>query len=182
MTPTQQALAADHMAIATSMVNRYASRRNPLRDELLGEARLALCRAAIKFNPDHGASFSTYAHRSVIHAIWNFVDRWNKVDLVVFSVLSKIDKHSYQPTKPNQSTNPNRQFEKEELREQVGIVKRSLPPRWWAILEMRYLKQMLPKEIADELGLSRSRVQQLIDEALIKIRRLININDYDNGK
>ena len=57
------------LRLVLSVANRYASNRDDLFD-LIQEGNQGLLRAADKYNPNKGASFSTYAHEWIFSKVF----------------------------------------------------------------------------------------------------------------
>jgi RNA polymerase sigma-B factor len=64
-----------HAGLVRHVVNRHGSSAGAPREDLIQEAFVALCRAVERFDPDHGARFSSYAVPVIRHAIAQHVRR-----------------------------------------------------------------------------------------------------------
>lgn len=66
----------DHLNLARKIAHKYV--RYEEYDELIGVAYLALVKAALKFKPELGNAFSTYAYRSIKNSIIKHLMKKNK--------------------------------------------------------------------------------------------------------
>lgn len=69
LTDAQRALAERHVPLARALAARAATAWNLPRDDTLSDALYGLTLAARRFDPAHGAQFSSYAHECIRGAI-----------------------------------------------------------------------------------------------------------------
>jgi RNA polymerase sigma factor (sigma-70 family) len=72
---------------------------------------------------------------------------------------------------------PDQQGEVEQLGMFMEVACRTLSPRELLALQLRYVLEMTPSEIAAELGVSRSTARNVLSKALEKLRRPSFIGD-----
>jgi RNA polymerase sigma factor (sigma-70 family) len=152
---------------------RRCGRKVPL-DELAGEARLALVYAAGLFDEGRGVPFGAYVTMVVRHWLVQAVTRWRRrgrLDHVCFTELSSPDaadeRSPFDPPCPR-GQNPAQEAADREV---VDRVRRSMPPRWFALLRLYFVEEHTLEEIGVQIGVSRERVRQLLAKALRRARR-----------
>lgn len=167
MTDDQRRLAADNVRLVTYTMNRYFPNSIPPSewDDFVSIGYIALCRAAMLFNPDVG-EFSTYAVNAIRKAIQReFKYRYRekrKHDTLVSLDEEFADDMSLSNIVTDDSPSV-------ELMASLHIAMDDLKPldRW--ILEQS-LEGRLQQEIGNDIGFSRQRVNQRIK----KIRAMLD--------
>lgn len=192
----QQQLVVDHLALVERAVNvEFRSRpETPAysREDALQDAYLALARASQDFDPAVGASFSTFAWYRVSGAI---VDGFRKIDPVSRTDRARIkagercredgsailvEVCSLSDTVPGTTftwedvTADRAAPERERLGpDVVGEIARllgKLPERERYIVRRVIFEEAVMREVGVELGVSESRVSQLLTKALTRLR------------
>lgn len=174
MTDVQRQLAADNVRLVTYTINRYYPNSIPPAewDDFVSIGYIALCRAAMLYNPDIG-EFSTYAVNAIRKAIQReFKDRYRekrKHDTMVSLDEEFADDMSLSNVVTDDSPSV-------ELMASLHIAMDDLKPidRW--ILE-QLLEGRLQQEIGNDIGFSLQRVNQRIK----KIRSMLN-NQIDTQR
>lgn len=183
----QQKLVEDHIRFAYWSVNRLKrSKWLPAmlldKDELESAALLGLCRAALKFDPERGKQFSTYAAyciRSVVvmSAIHSQVIRFpttqfdgRKFKSCIFALrmsdlhisdLEKLEKEHNEPEPGN------------EQREYLNRLLSLLDDRSIQVLRAVYWDKVSMSKLSNQMNLSKEGVRQIVQRAVKKIRRYI---------
>lgn len=196
LTPAQQALITENMlAYAEALVKKQTNNEAEF-DELIAMAYLALCEAALNYNAQKGASFKTHATPYILKKIKKAND---SVKLKGFTYVgnNKVVAFSLDTPLPNSNSRGSDCLaddedeqediatfvsglavlvEQEEARENktsVSLLLDKLAPRERDIVELYYgLKDGEEKsemDIAQMLGLTKKRVQQLRDSAEMKM-------------
>lgn len=75
---------------------------------------------------------------------------------------------------PSEPAQPDRQYEKTEVRERVRSAIGSLPPREQKVISLYYYGEVTMKEIGAELGVNESRVSQLHARAIKRLRQVLS--------
>jgi RNA polymerase sigma factor for flagellar operon FliA len=75
------------------------------------------------------------------------------------------------PSEPDQ---PDRAFEKSEVRERVRAAIASLPPRERRVIALYYYGEVTMKQIGAEIGVNESRVSQLHARAIRRLRQALS--------
>ena len=76
LTADQQVTVEENRPLVYSTVKKYFGRLpRTVREDLEDEAKLALIRATIKYNPDLGWKYSTYVVASILNACLRFAQR-----------------------------------------------------------------------------------------------------------
>ncbi len=151
LTSAQSELAAKYVPLAKRMARRLPHVLPRERLDFRSAAFLGLCEAARAFDPAVGVDFSTYARRRIDGAM-----------------------RTYQAANPNglNAADADNAVAPENLdaarfddRDQVLDLIRRLPQRHRHLCRLLYLDGMDRREAARVMGLSKSRVSRLHDEA-----------------
>lgn len=136
------------------------------RDELQSVGQIAVIEAHVTYEP----------HRGVPERSWTAqVIRWRMVELAVEARERRRSEDEFQ--EEHALTNGHHSPEKAFFRRLLTEMIEQLSPRHQAVLEGR-LRGETFEEIADSLGLSRSRVDQHEKAALVALQKLAD-PDYD---
>ena len=142
-------------------------------NDLISEGSLALLHAVEKFDVSRGFKFSTYACRSILRSFSRITKRQNRYRSI-FPVELEFDmeKGDYVEEK--------RQEKQLALAEEVhAILQRNgadLSPTEKSVVEMRFslnqkgLAKLTLKQVGEELGLTKERIRQIQNKALLKLR------------
>ena len=132
--------------------------------DLVQEGRIALWRAVLKYDPQRGAAFSSYAWMAIRHQLWaaerqvQLCDRRLETEAAWSSIVESAEKAHLQSKKDT------------ALRATVS----RLPDRLRAVLVWVYgLDGQPPRTMAAlgrQWGLTRERIHQLRNEALVLLR------------
>ena len=76
------------------------------------------------------------------------------------------------------SMTPPEQAEYEELKKRIVIAIKHLPEREKALVEAKFFQDKKLKDISDEFNISQSRISRIIQNALKKVRKELNKQDY----
>jgi RNA polymerase sigma factor (sigma-70 family) len=162
------ALMAQHARLVPYVVNRQ-NRWGLAYDEALQAGRLGLWRAVLRYDPQRGTAFATYAYGAIMRHVWAAVQRHlGKGRRVIPVGLLAV---WYEPVAPDPAVLRSWGEVALSLQALVG----RLPPRLGQIIQGRYgLTGARPHTLAEvgaRLGLSGERVRQLQVEALIWLRQ-----------
>ena len=141
-------------------------------EDLLGEAYLALCRAADRWEPDRGA-FSTYAATVMHHALLNVCEkmfRGSVPEVLSLDASAEEDGESFIHRMPDPTPGPE---EKAVRQETVRAVRRAvsrLLPADTGVLEAR-LAGTAASDLARERGCSRQRIDQVYQRGVRRLKR-----------
>lgn len=134
-------------------------------EEALQAGRSALWRAIMGYEPERGTTFSTYAWVIIMRAVWAEVKRVQKGKAWVVLEERWVD----------ETQEPGREHEVEELREMVVGMVAQLPVRLQRIVYERYgwgeEEPATFREIGAGLGMSKQRAHQLHQEAILRLRQ-----------
>lgn len=141
------------------------------REDLIQEARLALWRAAQRYDPDAGAEFRTFATHAIRGALLDLVRRRGHERLHITTPL-----HHWL----SGSTDG---LERHEHSRQVLLL---IARAWWylrpaeqRILRMRYLDGLPWPEVRRRMGLTRHAARQVHDVGLINLRTYLREHGID---
>ena len=158
----QDALVREHTSLIHTILRRVEHRGVPYA-ELVQAGRLALWRSVLRFDPHRGVRFSTYGGRAVERALWEAVRRARQAEAT--------DPVAPPPYVPAGLTWASQQPEVQ--RALVGAVLQ-LPERLRAVMIALYGLDGQPPctraALGRAWGLSRERIRQLHNEALVVLR------------
>jgi RNA polymerase sigma factor (sigma-70 family) len=158
MTSVQQQLVLQYVPLANKLA--YQKKRTLPNfidiEELKSAAYLGLVEAASRYNPDFGVAFSTFAYPRVFGAIYDYLrDLGHSVRCVSLDVPSTEDEACdlkdtiASPVERNNS----------EFLEVVGV---DLDGQAEQILRLYFIEEYSMKEVGLRLGVTESRISQLI--------------------
>jgi RNA polymerase sigma factor (sigma-70 family) len=138
-------------------------------EEALQAGRIGLWRAIEGYDPQRGTQFSTYAYPAIIRQVWDAVRRkcaWERRQVpegllgVYFAAKSPEE---------------GQKAEWEEVEDRLRGMVAGLPERQLEVIRRRYGLEGHPREtlaeIGDEWGVSRQRVYQIEEAALMSLRQ-----------
>lgn len=143
-------------------------------DELVSIAYVALCNAATAYDPGRGASFRTYAGSRIDTAICDEARRRigrkgiEKPTRIPYNALSSLDALNGVGYEAPADDHP---LEDVDSRDFVDRVLAQLPERERFCLTMYTHGELNQRELGEILGVSESRVSQIIRQAGDRIRK-----------
>ena len=146
-------------------------------DDLMGEARLALCRAALKWDPARGR-FSTYACTAVFNALISLCAPGRRSAFERLPVMSlhtpvgKGDDDTLVDLLPDPGESVQTRVMDRAIVETVWHAMWQLPERERSAL-LCMLDGRNSREIAHQWGCSRQRVDQIHGRAVRRLRRIL---------
>jgi RNA polymerase primary sigma factor len=158
------------LRLATSIVRKHSSSRDEF-DEFLAEANAILLNAIDKFDYARGYRFSTYATHAIQRHTFRLIEKRNKRrqrevsgnDLALDTVQAE----------PTQSGSCEAELF-DAMKQIVANIETALEDREQTIVRMRFgldgsSKGKSLRVIGDELGLSKERVRQLLQQSIEKL-------------
>jgi RNA polymerase sigma factor (sigma-70 family) len=141
-------------------------------DDLIGEALLGLTYAAAMYDDGRSVPFSAYARLVIHHRLIHWVRVWRRGRRLRLhrpepdengdnAVWDAEDRHP----RPDPAAGAT-------ARELCERIRRVLPAHLYAILHEYHAEGQTLREIGERLGISRQRVQQLLDKAADRAREL----------
>ena len=131
--------------------------------DLVQEGRIVLWRAILGYRPELGYRFSTYAYRAICNRVWEVLGRAR--DRAV---------EWGEEREPEMLGEVVQRWQTEQVREALAEEIGCLTERQRKVIEQAYgLKGEAPRSLAAigrELGVSRERVRQIRNEALVVLR------------
>jgi RNA polymerase sigma factor (sigma-70 family) len=153
---------AEHEGLVQANVRRQWPGQVPFAERVQA-GRIGLWRAILGYQPERGLAFSTYAWPSISRAIWRVVQA--AVPQPGVGLL---------PGDPDRVSDPAEVYETEAVKQAVHDLVARLPEQLNAVITASYgLNKSAPvgvRPIGVRLGLSRERVRQLRQEALVWLR------------
>ena len=153
----------EHLGLVIHISKKYSNSILPLA-ELIQEGTIGLMIAMKKFNPERRIKFSTYATYWIEAAIRRAI----KKEVKRTELLTEVDLEWAQ--------------QKKEFPQDVKMVLQDLGNKMQTqdkkVIFMRYgispySKSHTFKEVGEELGLSKQRVQQIEEKAILRMRELV---------
>ena len=169
-----------NLRLVAHIVKKYQSPEDDVED-LLSIGTIGLIKAVVTFNPDKCVRLGTYAARCIENEI-----------LMHLRAKKKLSREIslYEPIGTDREGNEIQLFDvieaeewdtfrKTEMREDLQVlyqrIESELSPRERLVLKMRYglynEEEYTQREIADQLGISRSYVSRIEKSAIEKLRR-----------
>ena len=177
------AMVLAHEAFVRSRAMRWVANLPHLamhEDDLLQEGRVAIWQAALRFQADRGLTFLTFAGKAVDHLMMNFIRRKSSVvrfptgktiGMVFLDEPLSSDAEETRLMLMVPESKERMLCEDEETRAILHGALRCLTPRERRVLRGLYVEEMTHEAMAAELGFTRSRIPQIKEEALVKLRR-----------
>lgn len=159
----------DNIKLAEFFVRKYFPNNKPgsfLYDELAGEARVALWRAAKEYKPEL-SKFSTFAGVCILKALFKYYSRVYKKQCIVFDSL--FDSSIVDSWESDLDTEliALRSIEKAEAKK---AVKEGYP-----ILDMYFFQGLTQDAISKQIGKSQAIVSRIINKDLDKLKRKLGM-------
>lgn len=155
-------------------------------DDMISVGSIGLIKAINTFKPDKGTQLATYAARCIENEILMYI-RANKKHRVCLSLTDSVgmDREGNEITLMDllciKEESVDDQVENNLMLEKIlAIIRRILDKREYDIICMRYCIghnwPMTQREVAKQLGISRSYISRIEKKALTKIRQELNRN------
>jgi RNA polymerase sigma factor (sigma-70 family) len=139
----------------------------------MGEAHYALTYASSLFDAGKGVPFGAYVTMVIRHRLIQTEAAWRwgpPLEHIPFTDLAARSAPGppagFEPPCPRTRD----ACDEASLQELLDRVRRTLPPRWFRLLELHYAQGYTLREIGVRLGVSRERVRQLLAKALKRAR------------
>ena len=182
----QNKLIEHNLRLVAHIIKRYYSNTRE-QEDLISIGTIGLIKAASTFNYEKGTRFATYASKCIENEILMHFRNQRKCALDVF-ISDPIDTDkegnclTYQDIMPDEDNI----FERIDLRlkseQMYGYIERSLTAREKKILILRYglfcQKPLTQREVAKQLGISRSYVSRIEKKAIGVLRRQFNREEF----
>ena len=174
-----------HLLLALKISSRYFL-RNIIIDDVLQEIYIGFLEAINKYSPDRGTKFASLAamyarHRVSVYISKNFSQLStgtnyfrkeqnikNPLRTVSFSSTFYPDEKSFEEVYIADNDS-NDDF---EMRDEIEYLMKPLSPRERGIVFERYWGRKTYREIGEELGITGSRVQMILMQAIKKMKSL----------
>jgi RNA polymerase sigma factor (sigma-70 family) len=161
----------EYIGLAHFVANRFRSAiaRGVDRDDIIGEATLALVIAAPHFDADRGARASTFLTRAMVHAVARALRRRHYRPLL--GLLVDVDQREMEP-----EDHRSPELLTAEQHDDIALLDRlmrRLTLRERQVLELRYGftgEEHTLEEIGRVLRLTRERIRQIEARALARLR------------
>jgi RNA polymerase sigma factor (sigma-70 family) len=160
------------IARATSFLARRLAQRSIAYEDLMQEGLLACVLATHTFDLDAGASFSTYALHCAHNRMLDYVRREKRVTNKVESGDSVLDEETNETLFDRLPASPEAP-ENQILVSQLDAAICHLPDRERLCIELFFREELFQEDIAVRLGVTRSRVGQVLAQALGRLRRAL---------
>ena len=156
--------------LAYKMAWRFA--RHQARDippeELVGEALCGLTYAASMFQENRGVPFAAYATLVVRHRLIRAILDWRREKWIRPLPVKRTGDEPWEAEDPH-SPDICADTSARDMCEQI---RRALPPRWYSVLSLHYVKGLSFEEVGKQLGMSRERARQIVRKAAKRAREV----------
>lgn len=177
----RDAIAADNLGLVYEL---YKKSRivNADGDELLSEGMMALTRSIDTFNPWRGFRFSTYACNSILRAFYRCgLKETRRRQLEPVNFETQLEKSDWLDTQREEDT----VLYAERLTKILSNGTAELTPIERAVIEQRFplnetSERKTLAEIGRDMDLSKERVRQIQNSALLKLRDAIELDPVLN--
>lgn len=178
----REELILHNMRLVAHVIKKYAITEED-KEELLSIGTIGLIKAASTFNPDYGNKFATYAIRCIDNEILMYFrgKKKSKGDVSLYEPIG-VDKegnqiHLVDVLDVEDEDVIDKIIKENQLRKVAEEIEKVLTKRELLIIKLRYglglEKSYTQKEIANEMGISRSYVSRIEKKALEKLKRLL---------
>jgi len=182
----KERLISHNLRLVAHIVKKYSNAGDA--DDLISVGVIGLIKAINTYKEDKGTQLSTYASRCIENEILMLI-RVSKKHNVVYSLEEKLWQHkagneiTLLDTVESDETDILEKVETKVLSEQlVKKMKKVLTKREFKIICMRYgvfgTPALTQREVAKQLGISRSYISRLENKALEVIRDSLNKEDF----
>ncbi len=194
MSPAQSALVEQYRPLAYKLALRQwrhgIGRRLGELADVVQAGMVGLCRAAACFDPERGASFLTYAWRAVTHEIYKECVSDGMIHVPEYAYCGRSPHATPEKQEAAQrammalqetelpplvvvAVEPWEEAARDELRESVQRAFGKLPEAWREIGRLRFLQGLDFRQIAERVGKSKQRVQQIVDRIMVRLHKLL---------
>ncbi len=171
LSKSQQALASQYIPAAFGLARKFwiSSGKRFDFEEVEAEARVALCKAALTFDPAR-AKFVTLLYAAIPHHLQN-------------TFFPQAAKHRgycvpLPDAVPCRHDGPDaiveRQDDAENARATLASIRQHLKPREWQVLKAREMDELTLQEIGERFGITRERVRQIQVAAMKRVEGLVS--------
>lgn len=137
-------------------------------EDLKSAAYLGLVEAASRFNPNLGASFSTFAYPRIFGAIHDWLREQGWIKRGDLTPMISLDSPSEDGENFLRDLLPSREIK--ELEDNFELATTSLNNQGRQIMRDYFVNDLSMKDIGNRIGITESRVSQLISQYKNKIR------------
>ena len=179
----REELILHNMRLVAHVIKKYAVTEED-KEELLSIGTIGLIKAASTFNPDYGNKFATYAIRCIDNEILMYFRgrKKTKGDVSLYEPIG-VDKegnqiHLVDVLDVEDEDVIDKIIKETQLKKVADSIDYVLSDRELLIIKLRYglgdSRCYTQKEIAKDLGISRSYVSRIEKKALEKLKKLLN--------
>lgn len=154
-----------HRGLAVAVASRIALPNTIDRDDLIQVGLMAIARSAVKWQPDFGSKFTTYAHGAVRKEVWHeYQSQLRSVG---------VQMHQDGDDDPMGDVPAPAEREEPESADSAPGVFGSLSDMYRSVLEMRFGRHLSRTETAEMLGMTPLQVQRIEVQAVKTLRDLL---------
>lgn len=183
LTDSERQLVLEHKGLVYVTVYRMVRSRKllpSLFEDAVSEGLIGLMKAAVFFDPSRGYQFSTLASLAIRRHICNFIEK--EINQTKFNVIS-LDKPS--ESREDETFGeilPAREDVESDavdwLGEAVELISKNHPKAKYIETLVEYINGRNIREIAEERGVSKQRIQFMISEAKRILRNRLDPLDW----
>lgn len=189
MNKEQEELVLSNLALVSFVYNKYFTKYDYLniRDELISEGNVGLCKAANSFDGSRNIKFSSYATRCISNQMRMYLRRnkslFNEVSAGTGSTEYNADVVNELHIEDveilfNLKLNQIMEYESDKVNDRIDLVSayEKLPIRYQYILKELFLGGRTQKDLGDRIGLSQAVVSRYKKRAIKYLKAIMEDN------
>lgn len=183
LTDSERQLVMENKGLVYTVVYRMvrAGKLLPsLIDDAVSEGMYGLMRAAVFYDQSRGNQFSTLAVTCIHRQIVNFIEKEiNQTKFIAVSLDEPITDRSGKDLTDSLPSNDDVERDAVEwLTEAVELISQNHPKAMHIDTLMEYVNGRNIREIAEERGVSKQRIQAILSEAKLILRNRLDRDDW----
>ena len=176
LTDEQRRLVEDNINLIYHFMNKYRLSENAIED-YYGTLSIVLCRAAIHYNDKKGCKFSTYAFTAMKRELYNCHRSSNRsieCEISLEDLINEYENISYKDIIRSNECLEEDVLDRQLLIDAIDEIFKTnkIKPTRHNVITLYTNTCLSQQEIADKLGVSKQRVNQIIKDFIDKLKIL----------